>query len=255
MQTDRSETLKYNLSVLKRRDSAISQVLDMAGHVVMYRFNEDKQSWDRKNVEGSLFVVQRDSAPQHQFVVLNRLSSENLVENINEDFQMELTEQFLLYRNALQEINGIWFYSATERAAMAELLQNLSPSAADSAQPAADSAQPAADSSSMAQPTLATTATPAVEPAAMVQDEPLVSPGGTSSNVAQFFNMMQNQLPTQDVPPMPGVPVVPGPTEPPLPKTATPAQPAPPPAASPAPAPPPQVHLRAAVASQVHELD
>eukprot|EP00966_Prymnesium_polylepis_P043252 1004312-Prymnesium_polylepis.1 len=169
MQTERSKQLEYNLSVLKRRDAAIQDVLDMAGHVVMYRFNEENQSWDRKNVEGSLFVVQRSVVPTHQFVVLNRLSSENLVENINDDFQMELTEQFLLYRNAAQEINGIWFYSPTERAAMAELLTSLSTPT---------------DSSGGESATQPTTAVTEPEP------EPVPpSPNGTPANVANFFNM------------------------------------------------------------------
>ena len=108
MQTDKAQQLEYNLGVLKRRDAAITKIIDMAGHVVLYQFNEDTQAWDRKNVEGSLFIVARSSAPAHQFVVLNRLSSENLVESITEDFQTELTDQFLLYRTHKAEILGIW---------------------------------------------------------------------------------------------------------------------------------------------------
>ena len=92
---ERSKQLEYNLGVLKRRDADIARVLDMAGHVVLYQFNEDTKAWDRRNIEGSLFVVERTSEPRHQFVVLNRLSSENLVETIDENFQTELTEQFL----------------------------------------------------------------------------------------------------------------------------------------------------------------
>ena len=42
------------------------------------------------------------------FVVMNRLSNENVVEAVCADFQMELTDQFLLYRNDKHEINGIW---------------------------------------------------------------------------------------------------------------------------------------------------
>ena len=125
LQLERSKQLEYNLAVLKRRDADISKVLDMAGHVVLYQFNEDSKVWDRKNVEGSLFVVERSSAPQFQFVVLNRLSSENLVETIDDNFQTELTEQFLLYRNLQEEILGVWFYSPPERAAIAELLDTI----------------------------------------------------------------------------------------------------------------------------------
>jgi len=57
MQTDKAKQFEYNLTVLKRRDAAITEILDMSGHVVLYQFNESRQSWDRKNVEGGLFVV------------------------------------------------------------------------------------------------------------------------------------------------------------------------------------------------------
>ena len=59
-------------------------------------------------------MVSRSEEPKYQFVVLNRISSENLIESVTSDFQMELTDQFLLYRNEQQEISGIWFYSANE---------------------------------------------------------------------------------------------------------------------------------------------
>ena len=122
---DKEKQLEYNLAVLKRRDAAITGVIDMSGHVVLYRFSEETQSWDRRNVEGSLFVVSRSEEPMYQFVVLNRISSENLIESVSSDFQMELTDQFLLYRNDQQEISGIWFYSPSERASIAQLLQSI----------------------------------------------------------------------------------------------------------------------------------
>ena len=119
---DKEKQLEYNLAVLKRRDAAISGVVDMSGHVVLYRFSEETQAWDRRNVEGSLFVVSRSEEPKYQFVVLNRISSENLIESVTSDFQMELTDQFLLYRNLNSEILGVWFYSPPERAAISEAL-------------------------------------------------------------------------------------------------------------------------------------
>ena len=51
--------------MLKRRDAAIIKILDMAGHVVLYQFNEDSKAWDRKGVEGSLFVVERSTEPRY----------------------------------------------------------------------------------------------------------------------------------------------------------------------------------------------
>jgi mRNA-decapping enzyme 1B len=129
--------------VLKRRDAAIIKILDMAGHVVLYQFNEDSKAWDRKGVEGSLFVVERSTEPRYQFVVLNRLSSENLIETVDADFQTELTDSFLLYRNLKQEILGVWFYSPPERTAISDLLGTLTGDLEEAAEPPPAEPEPA----------------------------------------------------------------------------------------------------------------
>jgi len=181
MKPEKAAQLEYNLAVLKRRDGSITKVLDMSGHVVLYQFNEEKQSWDLKKVEGALFVVQRAAEPKHMFVVLNRLSNDNVVEALTADFQMELTDQFLLYRNDKQEIIGIWFYSTDERAEIAKLLQSIAAAEA----PTATGVAPTADATTSA------------------VSEPAAPPPTTSDNVAEFFSRMQNQLPPSSVPPMP----------------------------------------------------
>lgn len=212
MQADRQHQLEYNLQVLKRRDAAITRIMNMAGHVVLYLFNEDTKAWDRKGVEGSLFVVERSTDPSHQFVVLNRLSSENLVETVDASFQVELTEQFLLYRNTKQEILGVWFYSADERTAISELLTSLTSSADADATTAAP--EPAHDTEEITPP-------------------PTAPDGGApTSNVAQFFNMVQM---SHDAPPMPvGAAVAADATSAPPPAAAEPSAAK----ATPAPAPP-----------------
>lgn len=45
---------------------------------------------------------------------------ENLVENLL-DFEYELKNPYLLYRNASQEVNGIWFYNVEESEEVANL--------------------------------------------------------------------------------------------------------------------------------------
>lgn len=187
MNTDRAKQAEYNLAVLKRRDAQIESILGSAGHVVLYQFNEENKAWDRKNVEGSLFVVKRAIAPQHQFVVLNRLSSENLVETIDESFQTELTEQFLLYRNGSSEILGVWFYSPPERASIADLLTSLT----STSQPGLLNDDGGRGSVSEGEPPPSDVATAAAEQDR--QNEP-----DSSNNVAQFFNMMAG---TQQAPP------------------------------------------------------
>ncbi|KAI3691927.1 hypothetical protein L6452_31730 [Arctium lappa] len=41
-------------------------------------------------------------------------SQEKLVENLLGNFEFELQVPYLLYRNAVQEVNGIWFYNSRE---------------------------------------------------------------------------------------------------------------------------------------------
>lgn len=40
--------------------------------------------------------------------------TDNLVENLLGDFEYEVQVPYLLYRNASQEVNGIWFYNPRE---------------------------------------------------------------------------------------------------------------------------------------------
>ena len=47
--------------------------------------------------------------------------AENLVENLLGDFEYEIQVPYLLYRNAAQEVNGIWFYNARECEEVANL--------------------------------------------------------------------------------------------------------------------------------------
>lgn len=203
--------------MLKRRDAAIAKIMDMAGHVVLYSFNEETKAWDRKGVEGSLFVVERTTEPRYQFVVMNRLSSENLIETVDADFQTELTDQFLLYRNLKQEILGVWFYSPGERTAISELLTSLT---AGGDAPANEPPPPPVES----------------EPAVEVTQQPASAVGESSpasGKVAQFFNMAaMSQAVGQQAPPMPpgaatASEVVPpaATATPPVPPPAAPAQP------------------------------
>ena len=129
MATDR------HLAVLKRIDSATVEVLAHAGHVVLYEFEQDKQQWKRKGVEGPLFIYKRSCEPRVRIVVLNRLSTENLVQDLSADFQFEEMEPYLIYRaaegkgkgddGATKVINGIWFYQAEERTALAQKMRQV----------------------------------------------------------------------------------------------------------------------------------
>ncbi|CAL5387339.1 unnamed protein product [Camellia sinensis] len=122
---DRNSTKVLNLTVLQRMDPFIEEILITAAHVTFYEFNIDLNQWSRKDVEGSLFVVKRNTQPRFQFIVMNRRNTDNLVENILGDFEFELQAPYLLYRNAAQEVNGIWFYNFRECEEVANLFNRI----------------------------------------------------------------------------------------------------------------------------------
>ncbi|PIM97954.1 Decapping enzyme complex component DCP1 [Handroanthus impetiginosus] len=56
---------------------------------------------------------------------MNRRNTDNLVENLLGDFEYEVQVPYLLYRNASQEVNGIWFYNARECEEVANLFSRI----------------------------------------------------------------------------------------------------------------------------------
>ncbi|CAI0391412.1 unnamed protein product [Linum tenue] len=122
---DQQSTKVLNLTVLQRMDPFIEEILITAAHVTFYEFNIDSSQWGRKDVEGSLFVVKRNTQPRFQFIVMNRRNTDNLVENLLGDFEYEIQVPYLLYRNASQEVNGIWFYNPRECEDVANLFTRI----------------------------------------------------------------------------------------------------------------------------------
>ncbi|XP_073291878.1 mRNA-decapping enzyme-like protein [Primulina huaijiensis] len=122
---DEKSTKMLNLTVLQRIDPFVEEILITAAHVTFYEFNIDTSQWSRKDVEGSLFVVKRNTQPRFQFIVMNRRNTDNLVENLLGDFEYEVQVPYLLYRNASQEVNGIWFYNARECEEVANLFNRI----------------------------------------------------------------------------------------------------------------------------------
>eukprot|EP00262_Sarcandra_glabra_P008719 TRINITY_DN223_c0_g1_i1.p1 TRINITY_DN223_c0_g1~~TRINITY_DN223_c0_g1_i1.p1 ORF type:complete len:358 (+),score=56.39 TRINITY_DN223_c0_g1_i1:88-1161(+) len=122
---DQQSTKILNLTVLQRIDPFVEEILITAAHVTFYEFNIELNQWSRKDVEGSLFVVKRNTQPRFQFIVMNRRNTDNLVENLLGDFEYEVQLPYLLYRNAAQEVNGIWFYNARECEEVANLFSRI----------------------------------------------------------------------------------------------------------------------------------
>lgn len=120
-----AEVSLMNVSAIRLVDRLVCDIVDTATHVALYEFNAQSYEWEKTNAEGVLFVYSRSGEPRYSIIVLNRLSTINLVEPINEGIDLQLKEPFLLYRNTKGEIHGIWFYDKEECARIAETIEKL----------------------------------------------------------------------------------------------------------------------------------
>ncbi|GAB9474912.1 hypothetical protein Gpo141_00012027 [Globisporangium polare] len=128
VQVDRAQSDAMNLQVLKRQDADVMEIVDTASHVVMYEFDQDNQSWKRKEVEGCLFVVKRFSSPRFQVFVNNRLSTTNMTLAIDEHLHVSSVDSFLILRcpdaaySSGYAIYGVWFFPEEDREKILNLL-------------------------------------------------------------------------------------------------------------------------------------
>ncbi|KAI4895089.1 hypothetical protein NFI96_026227, partial [Prochilodus magdalenae] len=114
-----------SLAALQHYDPYINKLLDVTGQVALYKFNSKANEWEKTDIEGTLFVYARSASPHHGFTIMNRLSTENLVEPINKDLEFQLQDPFLLYRNASLGIYSIWFYDKADCQRIAQLMVQI----------------------------------------------------------------------------------------------------------------------------------
>ncbi|CAM4713547.1 unnamed protein product [Leuciscus chuanchicus] len=114
-----------SLAALQQYDPYIVKLLDVTGQVALYTFNSKANEWEKTEIEGTLFVYARSASPHHGFTIMNRLSTENLVEPINKDLEFQLQDPFLLYRNGNLGIYSIWFYDKADCQRIAQLMLQI----------------------------------------------------------------------------------------------------------------------------------
>jgi mRNA-decapping enzyme 1B len=123
---------KANLRLLCRSDSAVRDIIGVATHVCLYEFDETTQQWEKRQVEGSLFLVRRNELPRFRLIILNRHSQDNFELDIQEKFQLQNQAPFLMFRQHHSDgskiVRGIWFHDDKERDEMAKLLADAAKS-------------------------------------------------------------------------------------------------------------------------------
>ncbi|XP_064487267.1 mRNA-decapping enzyme 1A-like [Ornithodoros turicata] len=116
---------RMNLAALQRVDSAISEIVDTASQVALYKFSSAAGGWERTEIEGALFVFSWTRLPCNGLLVMNRLNTTNFLEPITQDFEFHVQSPFLLYKKSSSDIYGVWFYEEKECNRIGEVCQSL----------------------------------------------------------------------------------------------------------------------------------
>jgi len=120
---DTAQKHAINLSVLKRYDSSITNIIESSSHVVVYSFEPSLQTWKKRGIEGTMFIFKRTKEPTTGFLVMNRLTPDNLTVHITANMEIEITGDFVIYKAADDDVNGLWIYEAKDRERVGKLLQ------------------------------------------------------------------------------------------------------------------------------------
>ncbi|CAF0892700.1 unnamed protein product [Rotaria sp. Silwood1] len=119
---------RINLQALQNRDPYITKIIDQAQRVCVYKFIGEKREWERKDLEGTLFVYERSCEPYHGFVILSTVSRETFVQIIKSSMEFKHSpnyEAFLQYKVDVGDIYGIWFISKNDCPRVTECLKRL----------------------------------------------------------------------------------------------------------------------------------
>ena len=106
------------LSALQKVDPAIVAILTGSPHVAVYIFPQGAKQWERKNIEGPLYLVRRSTLPQFSFIILNRKENSHMVEMIDLNFEFQNQEPYIIFRNSKAPVpmpHGMWFKSTEDR--------------------------------------------------------------------------------------------------------------------------------------------
>ena len=111
-----------NKRVLQRLDKTVVDIVASASHCVMYELGGGKNSpsWEKKDVEGSLFIVKRSTACPYSLIVLNRNSPSNFTQDIDGKTQTKIMEKLLMFKTVDTEtkadlVRGLYFHDESER--------------------------------------------------------------------------------------------------------------------------------------------
>eukprot|EP01138_Halocafeteria_seosinensis_P002645 gb/GECG01002704.1/.p1 GENE.gb/GECG01002704.1/~~gb/GECG01002704.1/.p1 ORF type:complete len:370 (+),score=70.39 gb/GECG01002704.1/:1-1110(+) len=104
-----------NYAVLRRLEPTLQEIITQASHVVIYVYQDEKGTWERKHVEGAAFIFKRQTEPQYRFLVTNRLNTTNFIQDITPSLTHQAQAPYLFFKDrSVGTTHGVWFYDEGE---------------------------------------------------------------------------------------------------------------------------------------------
>ncbi|PYH30371.1 Dcp1 family protein [Aspergillus neoniger CBS 115656] len=103
---------ELNLSVLRRHNPSITNILSLAQYAVVYIFSPSSRQWEKNGIEGSLFVCQLTQGPlgeeRYSVFVLNRRGLNNFDLLLSDGENVEITEDYIILKSDYSpEMEGV----------------------------------------------------------------------------------------------------------------------------------------------------
>lgn len=115
------------LESLQQQDSKIDSIVAYNKFVVAYLLQQDgpNPGWRKANIEGPVYLVRRRTAPRFQLLVKNQFSTNDLLDNLHPDWELDCQKNYVFYKveDSSKRIRGLWFHDDAERMKLEGMLE------------------------------------------------------------------------------------------------------------------------------------
>jgi len=117
---------KGMLESLQQTDPDIDHIVTYSKFVVVYLLQQDgaNPGWQKANIDGPVYLVRRRTLPRYQFLVKNRFSTNDLLDNLHPEWALDCQKNYVFYKveDPAKRIRGLWFHDDQERQRIEESL-------------------------------------------------------------------------------------------------------------------------------------
>ncbi|CAJ0579786.1 unnamed protein product, partial [Mesorhabditis spiculigera] len=104
-------TASKNLASIRNIDPCAEAILDKVNHTALYRFNNVSRAWEKSDVDGAMFVIQRIDTPYYSLILANRQSLQDMIEPITALIRLQMQPPYIFFCKPDGEIRGLWFFN------------------------------------------------------------------------------------------------------------------------------------------------